>query len=926
MTDFEIIHKMMTILRVHLVKLKPGDIEKREKSYADIKLGYSLDDTGAVTGLRLVDIVIRPVLEIIGRLQKVTRLNMASCRLEQNDILFLRHKENLTHLNICYNKRIQDFSFLRELKGLTSVDLSENKLSDVSFLRELKGLTSVDLSENKLTDVSFLQELKGLTSVDLSGNKLTDVSFLRELKGLTSVYLFNNNLTDVSFLRELKGLTSVYLSDNNLTDVSFLRELKGLTSVYLSNNKLTDISFVSDLDHLTDLYIDYNHIKNPPPEIVKKGLSAIKDYFRSLKKGTEKKLNEVKILLVGDGGAGKTSFFKQLNGETFNDNESKTHGVNINTINYDILLDNQKTLIKTHFWDFGGQEIMHASHQFFLSSRSLYILVLDSRKDDKIEYWLNHIESFGGNSPVMIVINKIDDHPAFDLDRFTLKQKYKNIHDFYRVSCKHGTGVADFKKALKETIPRIELLQIPVAESWFKVKEKLEAATLTKHYIDQQQFQAICQEEHIHDESSRTTLIEFLNELGIVLHFKELLLSDFHVLNPRWVTEAVYKIINSQYMAEHLGILDTRQLNYILNEETSKTKAYDQKLLHITYLCGEQGYILSLMEHFQLCYRLSNQHILIPDLLQKNAPFYEIDQRDLLHYIVQYDFLPANVISRFIVRMHQDIKDGLQWRFGVVLEDKDLHTTAVVKADEHDRQISILVSGNQKRDYFATIRKTLREINASFKQLEVKELVPLPDTSNEFVDYQELIGLERMREEYITIGKLGKKYPVKQLLDGIESEIERKQQSLDSQGRDIYNFYDSNIHLQKIEEVDKMSNQQITFGNDATIQGDFVVAEKIRNSFNKIETSPVSDELKTLLKDLSQAVSEMAEKMDKEKAEEVLKDFKTFIEEAASQKPRKKWWQLSAEGIKEAAQTVGQLGVSVVMNLDKIVPILNKLG
>ena len=34
-------------------------------------------------------------------------------------------------------------------------------------------------------------------------------------------------------------------------------------------------------------------------------------------------------------------------------------------------------------WDFGGQEIYHATHQFFLTRRSLYVLVDDTRKDDK---------------------------------------------------------------------------------------------------------------------------------------------------------------------------------------------------------------------------------------------------------------------------------------------------------------------------------------------------------------------------------------------------------------------------------------------------------------------------------------------------------------------------------------------------------------
>ncbi len=99
---------------------------------------------------------------------------------------------------------------------------------------------------------------------------------------------------------------------NKLTDVSVLRELKGLTSVNLRFNKVTDLSFVSDLDHLTHLNIEGNPIKNPPPKIAKQGLKAIQDYFRSLKNCPEKKPNEDKILLVGDGVAGKTSLIKRL--------------------------------------------------------------------------------------------------------------------------------------------------------------------------------------------------------------------------------------------------------------------------------------------------------------------------------------------------------------------------------------------------------------------------------------------------------------------------------------------------------------------------------------------------------------------------------------------------------------------------------------
>ena len=66
---------------------------------------------------------------------------------------------------------------------------------------------------------------------------------------------------------------------------------------------------------------------------------------------------------------------------------------------------------------------MHATHQFFLSRRSIYIIMLNAREDPNPEYWLNHIKSFGGNSPVIIVINKTDENPSYDVNRLFLKEK-----------------------------------------------------------------------------------------------------------------------------------------------------------------------------------------------------------------------------------------------------------------------------------------------------------------------------------------------------------------------------------------------------------------------------------------------------------------------------------------------------------------------
>lgn len=58
---------------------------------------------------------------------------------------------------------------------------------------------------------------------------------------------------------------------------------------------------------------------------------------------------------------------------------------------------------------------MHATHQFFLTKRSLYLLVLDARSSEeqnRLEYWLKIIGSFGGESPVIVVGNKLDLPPG----------------------------------------------------------------------------------------------------------------------------------------------------------------------------------------------------------------------------------------------------------------------------------------------------------------------------------------------------------------------------------------------------------------------------------------------------------------------------------------------------------------------------------
>jgi len=100
--------------------------------------------------------------------------------------------------------------------------------------------------------------------------------------------------------------------------------------------------------------------------------------------------------------------------------------------------------------------------------------------------------------------------------------------------------------------------------------------------------------------------------------------------------------------------------------------------------------------------------------------------------------------------------------------------------------------------------------------------------------------------------------------------------------------------------------------------GDFAVGEKIQNSFNKAGGAASPEETKALLQQLAEQVAKVAEKLPEEKAAEVADDLERFTEEATKDNPRRKWWELSAEGIREAAESVGTAGTTVISLLEKL--------
>ena len=103
--------------------------------------------------------------------------------------------------------------------------------------------------------------------------------------------------------------------------------------------------------------------------------------------------------------------------------EISTHGIDVKQLYFKL---DDDTDFRVNIWDFGGQEIYHQTHQFFLTKRSLYALVTDSRKEQpQLDYWLHIVELLSNNSPLLIIKNEKDNRPVDLGDESQIRGRFR---------------------------------------------------------------------------------------------------------------------------------------------------------------------------------------------------------------------------------------------------------------------------------------------------------------------------------------------------------------------------------------------------------------------------------------------------------------------------------------------------------------------
>ena len=615
----------------------------------------------------------------------------------------------------------------------TSLDLADKGIKELPpEIGQLTHLTKLFLHSNKLTSLPpEIGQLSQLKTLQLDDNGLTSIpSEIGRLTNLELLSLDGNKLASIPpSIGNLSCLNTLFLGDTVGGQEVFgeLLPPAGLSqpTITTTNPLKTLPPELGRLEALETLKLDGIELTNPPPEVVAQGTEAVLTYLREQLE-EETLVWESRLLVVGEGGVGKTQILRALNGHEFQIDSETTHGIAIVPLQLEHPTHDDVTMT-LNAWDFGGQEVYHATHQFFLAKRSLFLLVWNSRlgwEQGKLHNWLDTIKALAPESPVMLVSTHLDERAA-DLPLNELKRKHSQIAGAWSVSSlkrELGDGIEGLRQALQTIAAGLPLMGKPTPTSFLNTTSAIRKLKQTEMWIHVSQLWEIMAENNV-SESARPVLARQLHELGELIHFHDdEELRDIVLLDAEWVTRNISNVL------EHDGIVDG--LGIFRHEHMEECWPQIESTLRERFL--------RLMERFDLSYRIPDDpedRSLVVERLSYDAAEYEerwnalAEKRDCREIRMKIDpqsTRPAGIPTWFIARSHR-FTTNTHWRFGALFQDKPhCRHLGLVEAPSADRFVRLTVRGPNPYNFFTVLRDGLELTLARFPGLQLKRTMPCP--------------------------------------------------------------------------------------------------------------------------------------------------------------------------------------------------------
>tara|TARA_R110002051_G_scaffold3396_1_gene18400 strand:+ start:40773 stop:43532 length:2760 start_codon:yes stop_codon:yes gene_type:complete len=772
-----------------------------------------------------------------------------------------------------YNNQLTDLPVeIGKLSRLRILDLRYNQLINLpDTIGNLKRLEELELRENKLSALPVnILKLNQLKALDLSDNKLTALpAEIGKLTKLTHIYLYKNQLTDLPVeIGNLKRLEELELRENKLSALPVnILKLNQLKALDLSDNKLTTLpAEIGELTQLTTLDLYRNNLTNPPIDIAEMGINAIREYFVQQSKHGAQKRYECSVMLLGAPNVGKTTLRRKVENPKFiaDESEPRTVGVDILHWPYKFRMNETEETAYTHWFDFGGQEIQHMCHQFFINPNAFNVLVFpDDKCEETVSYWISLLQNMNPTNTILPICNQFNGGnytPASLTNIEYLPQLTVNLGD-----CNQELFNANLALIKSHITTYIQRHAIEWITPWAQVINELNVIKNDgKPYIPIEGFRGVCAKHAIDNKEGQDLLLGYLNAIGQVLYFPKIELETVYI-NANWLIKAIYTLFKPENNIVHNGYFSFGELSHYWSEE-------DKEIGRDAYSESDQGKLKRLLSHdgFNICYDISEEddRFFVPQYLSNARLDSSWNKADETHgkkeiFLYKVCIVPLGFMSQLIVKLSNYLAlEGdfrCHWQDGMVLRFQDAWAL-IEKSDTqaHGQHIVVRLKGplasiEKLRDAIFT---NLREAFTSFHFYNgYRHVVPceycydneisghsfeLRDNTSTCPECGTIrVDLHRLKEGNITVNDNSKTYNISDsqavvagennsvtiIMDGVEiGDTEQKRIQQESQLDELITLMKSSQSLPNKEDY-------IRYANNA--KGELVESDGSEQGFQK---------------------------------------------------------------------------------------------
>ena len=431
---------------------------------------------------------------------------------------------------------------------------------------------------------------------------------------------------------------------------------------------------------------EQNPWDEPLAKAWERGWGDVRVYLQGL--ADSRKCYEAKLVLVGEGNVGKTSLVAALRDESFVENRSTTHGIEVRSFQVDHPDEVEQDLqITLNSWDFGGQRVYRITHQFFFSPRSLFLVVWWPREgveQNDVEGWIERIQlRVGDQARVLVVATHTDEHSRVPrINKEGLKRRFgEMIVGFHAVDSREMHNIDQLRTVIAQAASQLPQMGEPLPAAWQRIREDINKREDVQ--IPFEKFRELCAQENLKDDAVRA-LSNLMNDLGDVVYFSESEgLAEHMVLNPEWLTRAIGYVLEDKPTNDAAGVLAWSRLHEVWSSNRPDREDYE---------AWAHPFFLRLMEQFDISYRLGNETSLVSQLVPTDEPAEVQTWRDAgdgteLTLVCRLSSEATGLIPWLIVRTHW-YSQRIHWQGGMLLNHPP-HGEALIELTGRNLRITV---------------------------------------------------------------------------------------------------------------------------------------------------------------------------------------------------------------------------------------------